>query len=306
MTFAKEHCDICPQRSLDTVRMQFDEEIDIGLARRYAYICRVHGMNMDNMKAFYKSMLPVSRKGRRSAEQEEVRSTYQNLLRKLEEHERSLTNLLATKHGGRLRTKRSVEDDDPEASKQGSPDGREYVSLKHSRTTSYGYSEKLSYTVRARRYATTDGVQSMSRRLQLHVVDGHTIDLDIQNCCLTLLQQILAQTVPQPAMPDDLAHLMDRLVKDRAGVLKQIGLHIVEGKEMINTVLNGGNPPTSLKNNELIQGLQKISLYIRWVACNLLHADYMSLQKLSHRPPFYPLCGRPSKTGSCKAGPTTS
>ena len=234
-------------------------------------------MNMDNMKAFYKSMLPVSKKGRPSAEQEEVRSTYQNLLRKLEDHERSLTNLLASKHGGRLRTKRSVEDDDPESSKQGSPDGREYVSLKHSRTTSYGYSEKLSYTVRARRYATADGVQSMSRRLQLHVVDGHTIDLDIQNCCLTLLQQILAQTAPQPAMPDDLAHLMDRLVKDRAGVLKQIGLHIVEGKEMINTVLNGGNPPTSLKNNELIQGLQKISLYIRWVACNLLHADYMSL-----------------------------
>ena len=80
-------------------------------------------------------------------------------------------------------------------------------------------------------------------------------------------------------MPDDLAQLMDRLVKDRAGVLKQLGLHIVEGTEMINTVLNGGNPPTSLKNNELVQGLQKISLYIRWVACNLLHADYMSLAR---------------------------
>ena len=87
-------------------------------------------------------------------------------------------------------------------------------------------------------------------------------------------------------MPDDLAQLMDRLVKDRAGVLKQLGLHIVEGKEMINTVLNGGNPPTSLKNNELVQGLQKISLYIRWVACNLLHADYMSLAE--HKQKTFP------------------
>ena len=150
----------------------------------------------------------------------------------------------------------------------------------------------------------------MSRRLQLQVVGGHTIDLDIQNCCLTLLQQILAQTAPQPAMPDDLAQLLDRLVKDRTGVLKQLGLHIVEGKEMINTVLNGGTPPTSLKDNELVKGLQKISLYMRWVACNLLHADYMSLadqkQKLSHRPPFYLSCGRLWKTGSYKAGPITS
>ncbi|OLP88805.1 hypothetical protein AK812_SmicGene29789 [Symbiodinium microadriaticum] len=93
-----------------------------------------------------------------------------------------------------------------------------------------------------RRYAVTDGVQSMSRRLQHHVVDGHTIDLDIQNCCLTLLQQIIAQTAPQPPIPDDLAELMGRLVKDRAGVRRQLGLYIVEGKEMINTVLNGGRP----------------------------------------------------------------
>ena len=116
----------------------------------------------------------------------------------------------------------------------------------------------------------------MSRRLQYHVVDGHTIDLDIQNCCLTLLQQILAEVDPQPPLPDNLK-LLDRLVNDWAGVLKQLGLHIVEGKEMINTVLNGGNPPPTLKNNEIVRDLQRISQYVRWVACNLLHSDYMSL-----------------------------
>ncbi|CAE7834976.1 unnamed protein product [Symbiodinium sp. CCMP2592] len=277
MTFSKQHCDICPQRSLDTIHMQFDEEVDIGLARKYAYGCRGRSMNIDTMKAFYKSMLPVAKKGRRTAEQEDVMQTYHNHLRKLEDHEKALTKLLTTRQGRRLRAKRSVEGDDPVSPQHGLPDGREYVSLKHSRTTSYGYSEKQPYTVRARRYATTDGVQSMSRRLQLHVVDGHTIDLDIQNCCLTLLQQILAQTAPQPAMPDDLAQLLDRLAKDRTGVLQQLGLNIVEGKEVINTVLNGGSPPTSLKGNAVVKGIQKISLYVRWVACNLLHADYMSL-----------------------------
>ncbi|OLQ04697.1 hypothetical protein AK812_SmicGene12194 [Symbiodinium microadriaticum] len=203
--------------------------------------------------------------------------TYQDLLQKLVDHEKSVAKLLSTKHGRRLRAKRSVEDDDGESSKQDSMFGREYLSMKHSRTISYSYSDKISYTVRARRYAVPDGVQSMSRRLQHHVVDGHTIDLDIQNCCLTLLQQIISKTAPQPPMPVDLVQLMDRLVKDRAGVLKELSLHTVEGKEMINTVLNGGSPPTSLRNNEIVQGLQKISLYVRWVACNLLHADYMSL-----------------------------
>ncbi|OLP81486.1 hypothetical protein AK812_SmicGene16705 [Symbiodinium microadriaticum] len=277
IVFAKEHCDICPQRSLDTIRMQFDEEIDIGLAKRYAYSCRGRSMNMDTMKAFYKSMMPASKKGRRTAEQEELMQTYQDLLQKLVDHEKSVAKLLSTKHGRRLRAKRSVEDDDGESSKQDSMFGREYLSMKHSRTISYSYSDKISYTVRARRYAVPDGVQSMSRRLQHHVVDGHTIDLDIQNCCLTLLQQIISKTAPQPPMPVDLVQLMDRLVKDRAGVLKELSLHTVEGKEMINTVLNGGSPPTSLRNNEIVQGLQKISLYVRWVACNLLHADYMSL-----------------------------
>ena len=95
--------------------------------------------------------------------------------------------------------------------------------------------------------------------------------------CLTLLQQILAEVDPQPPLPDNLLKLLDRLVNDRAGVLKQLGLHIVEGKEMINAVLNGGNPPPTLKNYEIVHDLQRISQYVRWVACNLLHNDYMSL-----------------------------
>ena len=144
MSFTK-HCDICPQRSLDTVRMQFDEEIDIGLARKYAYSCFGRGMNIENMKAFYKSMLPASKKGRRSAEQEEIMHTYRTLLRKLEDHDKSLRNLLArAKHGRRLRAKKSVEEDEREPSNQSPPDGRGWSSLKQCRTTSYGYSDNMS------------------------------------------------------------------------------------------------------------------------------------------------------------------
>ncbi|CAE7674583.1 unnamed protein product [Symbiodinium sp. CCMP2592] len=256
MTFSRSHADICPQAALDDVRTQFQEEQDIGLVKKYAYSCRGRSMNVDTMMAFYKAMIPASKKGRRTAEAEEIMHKYQSLIRKLEDHENCLQQVVSTKHGRRLRGKKSVEEDDHASVDHVSLDGKSWTSLKHSRTVSYGYSDKVQYTVRARRYTNNGGVQSMSRRLQSHVVDGHTVDLDIQNCCLTLLQQIIAKVEPQPSMPDNLVKLLDRLANNRTAVLNQLGLHIVEGNEMIITVLNSGNPFPSLKNNEIVYGLQ--------------------------------------------------
>ena len=118
----------------------------------------------------------------------------------------------------------------------------------------------------------------MSRRLQVHVVDGHTTDLDISNCCLTLVQQIISKVQPQPPLPDELAQLLDDMVKKRTQFVSELDLHIVEGKEVINTVFNGGNPPDRLKGHPHIRKLQKLSMYVRWMACNILHKDYISLQ----------------------------
>ena len=107
----------------------------------------------------------------------------------------------------------------------------------------------------------------MSRRLQYDVVGGHTGDLDIQNCCMTLVQQIIAKTCPEPPRPDHLAKILDDVVKNRTEFSASV----------INTVSNGGSPSSNLKNHELIVGLRKISMYVRWMACNLLHEDYMSM-----------------------------
>ena len=87
--------------------------------------------------------------------------------------------------------------------------------MKRSLSVSYWYSEKQDYSVRARRYTVNGGVQSMSRRLQYDVVGGHTGDLDIQNCCMTLVQQIIAKTCPEPPRPDHLAKILDDVVKNR-------------------------------------------------------------------------------------------
>ena len=99
MSFSRQHSDICPQPELNTIQMHFDEEQDIGLAKKYAYSCRGRSLNVETMKAFYKSMLPPPKKGRLPKEQEESMQKYQTLTRKLEDHENSLKKILTMKQG---------------------------------------------------------------------------------------------------------------------------------------------------------------------------------------------------------------
>ena len=119
----------------------------------------------------------------------------------------------------------------------------------------------------------------MSRRLQVHAVGGHTVDLDISNCCLALVHQIIKRTNPDPSLPEDLLTLFDQIANRRSEFIASVGLEHSEGKDVINTVFNGGSPPSKLKDKEPIKNLQKIALYVRWVACNLLYTDYMSLKE---------------------------
>ena len=276
MTFGSQLRDICPQPSLDAIRLEFEEEHDIGFSKRYAFACRGRSVNADILKNYYKANIPACKKGRRSAEQEEILNRYQQLIRKIDDHEKSINDILEHKKR-RLIGKRSQEDDNIDVTKSDGSVAAMGSSMKRSLTVTYKYSEKQDYSVRARRYTVNGGVQSMSRRLQYHIVGSHTVDLDIQNCCLTLVQQIIAKTSPEPPLSEDLATLLDDVVKNRTEFVNKIGLGMSEGKEVINTVFNGGSPPPNLKQHELIIGLQKISLYVRWMACNLLHDDYMSL-----------------------------
>ncbi|CAE7836607.1 unnamed protein product [Symbiodinium sp. CCMP2592] len=270
--FKKQFADICHQDDHKT-RMDFEEEHDLGLLKKYAFQSKGRLMNAENLKIYYQSMMPAARKGRRTLEQDEVLTKYQKIIQKLEDHEDSILAVLLPKKR-RMTGKTSQEE-------QGflhQDDQTEWQSSKSSKSVQYRYSDKQSYSIAARRYAEKGGAQSISRRLQVHVVDGHTTDLDISNCCLTLVQQILQKLEPQPALPEELAALLDDIVQRRTDFLSELDLHLVGGKELINTVFNGGSPPDELKGHSRIKKLQKLSLYVRWVACNILYSDYMSLQ----------------------------
>ena len=97
LQFGKDFTTECLSSRLDTIRLQSEEERDIGLVRRYAYRCRGRAMNDENLKTFYASMIPEQqRKGRKSLETLELTQKYQKLLQKAQDHEARLSAVLAS------------------------------------------------------------------------------------------------------------------------------------------------------------------------------------------------------------------
>ena len=97
LQFGKDFTTECLSSRPDTIRLQFEEERDIGLVRRYAYRCRGRAMNDENLRTFYASVIPEQqRKGRKSRETLELTQKYQKLLQKAQDHEARLSAVLAS------------------------------------------------------------------------------------------------------------------------------------------------------------------------------------------------------------------
>ena len=90
-------------------------------------------------------------------------------------------------------------------------------------------------------------------RLQYHAVGEHTLDLDIPNCCPTLLQQLLKRMDPKPTMPQKLHDALDRLVYHRQALFKELNMAYEEGKKLVNSVLNGSTMTSEQKANETLR-----------------------------------------------------
>eukprot|EP00439_Symbiodinium_sp_Y106_P001877 s4971_g1.t1 len=166
------------------------------------------------------------KKGRRSLQQEEEYNTNQSLIQQILDHEARISAIL--KPPRRLKQKRSMEE--------------------------------------ANRADNIEADVETGSSIKVHAVGGHTVDLDISNCCLALVHQIIKRTNPDPSLPEDLLTLFDQIANRRSEFIASIGLEHSEGKDVINTVFNGGSPPSKLKDKEPIKNLQKIALYVRW-AC---------------------------------------
>ena len=59
---------------------------------------------------------------------------------------------------------------------------------------------------------------------------GRTTDLDIRNCCLTIIQQIEQKANLGPALPDDPVEILDDVTHKRAEFVEKLNMHLIERK----------------------------------------------------------------------------
>ena len=134
------------------------------------------------------------------------------------------------------------------------------------RPSSYHYPSTPA-TMRSRKQVNELGAQKFPQRAQMFLFQG-THDLDIENSVFTILAQLLPKLELSPSLPDELSELLSRCATERAAVCGDLGLSVPAGKKVLTAILYGGHPPKSLESHNIIQELQRLSLYLRWVAAS--------------------------------------
>ncbi|CAE6939324.1 unnamed protein product [Symbiodinium sp. CCMP2592] len=275
ISFGRPFTDVRPQPEFEVIRLDLEEEHDVGLARKFAFSSRGRSLNAEKMMNVNTALIPPSRKGSCSAEQEEAKTKYETLIRKLKSHEESLKKLVSSQNR-RLTGKKSVEEHEMDPGNPDMSSASSWNSMTHSRTASYHYSDKQEYSL-----SRTD-IQLWAERnpcpvdfsVMLWAVPRWiwTYNLDIYNCCLTSVQQIIIKTKPEPSLPDDLMSLLDDVVKNRSGFIKRLGLNVVQGKNVINCIKRW-NASRKLEESRACARLaETFSVH----QMDLLHQDYMS------------------------------
>lgn len=142
-------------------------------------------------------------------------------------------------------------------------------------SVSYHYGDDR--TIRTRRFAEGMGAQKCARRVQMHLFH-HSRDLDIANCCVTIMLQLLDKLKPSPEMPAQVKAVLVEWHQSRQKVCeKLLQVAYAEGKALVNRVLNGGSVPPKLQNNEWLKRMQQAGIYLRWFACSVVKDDYKEI-----------------------------
>ena len=312
LMFQKNFENVCGEATADNVRLCYEEQCDLRRLRKYSDSQASRRNNAKLMQQYFEDELRACAEGKvgrkSAAKMSEIRRLESNI-EKIKQHEKSLRSFLgsstsSSKAGDARRrmTRKTPTLDEGHAESELPQDAEEF----HSKQVQYHFGNDPKYSVRSRRYASGDSAQAMSRRLQAQVLDGHTYDLDIRNCCSSLPRQIVAKLEPQPPLPDD-DKLLEELARRRDSVISRLSVCQADGKETLNAVMNGGTAPDNLKDHEDIKRLQKLSLYARWVAVHALYDDYMLLKDNKKKPfpsaSIFLCCGRLWKTGYWMCGP---
>ena len=279
MTFAKNMSDLMKERDGDA-EMNFLEEHDLNSIAAYAEGVTMRATNNETLLTFHHHVAKQAGKdgkvGRRSADLVKLKNKALEEVRKLEEYQKSLDAMMSMKKNfvasGPSKRRRLHR-------KEAASEKVDIVWDESTGMAAMGvhYHYVGDYTVRGRRYAQSASAQLMPRRLQYHALEPHTFDLDIFNCCPTILKMLVERLQPSPPMPADLKDTLRDIAVNRQAFVDGLGMTTAEGKQVINKVLNGGAVPENLKTNSGMLRLQRLSLYLRWLACNALYDDYRAI-----------------------------
>eukprot|EP00438_Fugacium_kawagutii_P027022 Skav232520 [mRNA] locus=scaffold1096:926666:934699:- [translate_table: standard] len=273
---------MCEKKLEDVIRtgmakvdVSFQEQLNVVQLGAYLNANPCRGNNVATFIEYFENCVKErSRRGRLSVEDQSKRQSLQEKLQKLKASENLcqeyVSRYSAVEEQGRSPLRRA-------RGKTPLPaEGFVSVSVK------YAYSSMRQ--IRCRRYAAGIGVQKCPRRIQAKLC-SHTVDLDIENCCGNLVLQLVAKLQPKPGMPEDAANALRRWTQGRKDVcLQDLRLSEAEGKQIVTSVLSGGAPPQSHKDEPFLLSMQKASIYLRWLACSLLKDDYAELEKSSDKP----------------------
>eukprot|EP00438_Fugacium_kawagutii_P034932 Skav206393 [mRNA] locus=scaffold834:643982:646531:- [translate_table: standard] len=261
----------------------FPETLNCAQVKKYLDGNPCRESNVAVMKEYFAECLGKEqrRRGRPSADDFMKKQSLQESLNKLEAHEkmcRGLATMIepATSQPPRTLQRRSrgkqpesVEGQGPETKLMAMSARYKYIGARH---------------LRARRYACQNSAQRCARRIQTQLF-GHTIDLGIENCCATLVLQIMEKLQPKPPMPEEAAQALRRWVGSRADVCRdELKLTGQEGKKLVTALLSGATPRNSHAEIPFVKDIQRASIYLRWLACSVLAADYDELEKRGDKP----------------------
>ncbi|CAE7650574.1 unnamed protein product [Symbiodinium sp. CCMP2592] len=260
------------KKPLDTIvdvcrsnRLVFQELHNVASLAEYMNKFPARASNVSVIINYLKQALGQKKaKGRPGVSAKTEKSGLEKKLQKMKEYEAALEYYMNLPQAAKRRRVTGKTESVPESV----PEGPGF----HSLDVTYHYVDKS--TVRGRRYTKRAGAQCTPRRVQHRTLSEHTCDLDIANCCLTILRQLIDKMEPTPGLPTHLRSVLDRCVEDREAFARDcLDMSTTEAKALINVIFNGGAPSAGVQNDS-VQKLQSLGIYCRWLACNALPEEY--------------------------------
>ena len=132
----------------------------------------------------------------------------------------------------------------------------------------FTYERNFANIIHTRAYVQdARGAQRLPRRC-LCAVCPDAADFDVRNCIFVDLDQLVSRLGLAESMPAELRSLLHKDATEREQVCASaFKATLKAGKSILHECLFGGAAPASMAGHEFYKNLQRLSIYLRWLAC---------------------------------------